>query len=304
MLHPAFGEHQAGGSRNWQCLNVHKAAIQFWDPVSLQLPTAAFRSNPVWVQTRFLLPSNIINCTYEQLIKIILPFCKATYPECRRFGSWGWCPQTLPASPLHAAPKSSWCSPGAPSETLPESKHHHMQPVHPFLSTSSWFQCTSWQRCFCTTISNRSPSLLQCVSHLHSEVPRVQDLQDISRLSMIWHQLISSLASHHSHLWERENIYWLLSWEQSLWNTGTAQDSPSQQSPNGGHLHSDLHRRTRHEDLPPTDRTVEVKKDIFTKRNHRKDTSAWEHPFCFSTFPYFKPEDTQHDCQAVLFFQA
>lgn len=84
---------------------------------------------------------------------------------------------------------------------------------------------------------------------------------------------------------EREKYYRLLSWEQSLQNTETAEDSPYQQSPNGGHLHSDLHRRTRHEGLPPTNkRILEVKKDFFTKENHRKDNSAWEHSLYINTF--------------------
>lgn len=149
------GNHRAGIFWDWHrylCIfcNVHKATIWFWDPVYLQLPTVTFRSNPIWVQTRLLLTSKLINCICEQKrtslgITILFlnhfTFLWKTYPKCKRFGSLGWCLQTFPASLLHGGPKSSWCYSHALSETLPENKHHCMQPISQFLLRSSWFQC-------------------------------------------------------------------------------------------------------------------------------------------------------------------
>lgn len=70
--------------------------------------------------------------------------------------------------------------------------------------------------------------------------------------------------------WKKgENIYWLLSREQSLQNTETAEDSPYQQCPNRDHLHSDLHRRKRHEGLPPTNK-IGSQERLFYKRESQE----------------------------------
>lgn len=104
--------------------------------------------------------------------------------------------------------------------------------------------------------------------------------------------------------WKKgRNISWLLNWVQSLQNTETAEDSPYQQSPNGGHLHSDLHRRTRHEGLLPTNkRILQAIKDFFTK-NLKKYLPHGNilYVSTVSLHVNVKSEDTQNDFQAVLF---
>lgn len=140
--------------------------------------------------------------------------------------------------------------------------------------------------CFCTTISNFNPSLVQ-----RGISPPQRDPQGTESAGHLqtWYDMepVDRLAGEQLQSpWKKENnIYWLQSWKQSLQNTETAEDSPYQQSPNVGRLHSDLHRRTRHEGLLPTNkRILEVKKDFFTKENHKKDNFAWQHPLCINTF--------------------
>jgi len=140
--------------------------------------------------------------------------------------------------------------------------------------------------CFCTTISSFNPSLVQCGILPPQRGP--QGRESAEHLQT-WcdTELADRLAAEQSQSpWKKgKNIYWLLSWEPNLQNTETVEDTPYQQSPNGGHLHSDLHRRMRHEGLPPTNkRILEVRKDFFTKENHTKDNSAWEHPLGINTF--------------------
>lgn len=147
----------------------------------------------------------------------------------------------------------------------------------------SWLLC-----CFCGTISNINinPSLAQCGTSPPQRDPQCTEsaghLQTWCDMEPADH-----LAGEQSQSpWKKgRNISWLLSRVQSLQNTETTEDSPYQQSPNGGHLHSDLHRRTRHEGLLPTNkRILEVIKDFFTKEDVKKDQSAWEHPLCINSF--------------------
>lgn len=106
--------------------------------------------------------------------------------------------------------------------------------------------------CFRTTISSFTPSLVQCGISPPQRVP--QGTESAGHLQT-WYDMepVDHLAGEQSQSpWKNgKNIYSLLSWEQSFQNTETAEDSPYQQSPNRGHLHSDLHRRTRHEGLLP-----------------------------------------------------
>lgn len=111
--------------------------------------------------------------------------------------------------------------------------------------------------------------------------------------------------------WKKgENIYWLLSREQSLQNTETAEDSPYQQCPNRDHLHSDLHRRKRHEGLPPTNKIGSQERLFYNSGKEQlyccitiKTTQHRNILYSSTLFLniYVKQEDSQNDFQAVLF---
>lgn len=157
--------------------------------------------------------------------------------------------------------------------------------------------------CFCTSSFNAS--LEECGISPPQRGPRGTESPEHLQT---WYDMepADHLAAEQSQSpWKTgENIYWLLSWEQSLQNTETSEDSPQQQSLNGDHLHSDLHRRRRHEGLLPTNKIrLKVKKDCFTKGNHTKDNSAQEHPLFINTFSehLYQARDSQNDFQAVLF---
>lgn len=54
--------------------------------------------------------------------------------------------------------------------------------------------------------------LYTVVSYLHRQIPRVENLQDNSRLGVIWNKLVTFLASNHSHLGRKKNNftgYWV-----------------------------------------------------------------------------------------------
>lgn len=159
--------------------------------------------------------------------------------------------------------------------------------------------------CFCNTTSSFNPSLEERGISPPQRGP--QGTESPEHLQT-WYDMepADHLAAEQSPSpWKRgKNIYWFLSWELSLQNTETVEDSPYQQSPNGDHLHSDLHRRKRHEGLLPTNkRILEVKKGCFTKGNHRKNNSAQEHPLFINNFSEHlcHTRNSQNDFQAVLY---
>lgn len=77
-------------------------------------------------------------------------------------------------------------------------------------------------------------------------------------------------------------------------NSQAAEDPPYQLSPNGGHLHSDLHRRMRHEGLPPTNKEniSNQQRKISLQRRITEKTTMHRNALSVSSL-FFK-----HLCQA------
>lgn len=143
------------------------------------------------------------------------------------------------------------------------------------------------------------------VSHLHREIPRVQNLQDISRLSMIWNQLITSLASNYSHLGRKRTIFTgyrvgnrvckiqkqlkthLISRAQ-MWVVST-QTCIEERDTKVSYLQTREYWKSRKISLP--------------RKITRKTTLHGNTHYVSTLFlnVYVKPEDTQNDFQAVPF---